>query len=101
MAPKKVTRKKLKKSIKSSKKSKKIPKTLLDISVKKSMKEANKINPSINNLFFSLIRLKQKYNNFDLIINKLYCEIYIYKNKYLSVNDIAIGKTTNLFFLLE
>ena len=59
------------------------------------MKEANKINPSINNLFFSLIRLKQKYNNFDLIINKLDCEIYIYKNK-TNINKKFIKRLKNL-----
>ena len=53
----------------SSRKSQKIPKNLPDISVKKSMKEHNKLFTDYYNLLFSLIRLNQKYNNFDLILN--------------------------------
>ena len=62
----------------SSRKSQKIPKNLPDISVKKSMKESNKLFPDYYNLLFSLIRLNQKYNNFDLILNnKFNMELYI------------------------
>lgn len=79
MAPKKVTRKNLKKSIKSSR-TKKLPQNLKDISVKKSMKESNKLNPTFNNFLISLLFLKKKYNNFEVIYeykkyNKILFEI--------------------------
>lgn len=66
-------------------KTKRLPINLNNISLKKSLKNNNKLRPTSNNFLISLLFLKEKYPNFDII--------YEYKNN----NDLIleIGNKNN------
>jgi hypothetical protein len=95
-----------KKKVNSTKrKTKKIPSQLKDLSLKKSIKDTNQQKGIDLEILQSLLRLKEKHNNFDILIRKKknvkYNELLYFLFKYLFDKKETIYKTEfikNYFF---